>query len=101
MTENKKASSQGVAMPLIGAPDRLLSEIDNFFDGNTSGKIKSLNSVLNAFINEGRGRLYMNQNFVPDTVFDVTAVVDFLSSCSELWEHIKSAGCEVEFKSMK
>ena len=91
MNERKKIPMQEVSLLLKTASVRLTTELDKFFDGNTSDKVKSLNNVLNAFINESNGHRFANENYVPDTVFHITSIVDFLSTCSDVWANMKQS----------
>ena len=75
---------------MIQAHAQLANDLNSFFDGNVGGKIKTLNNLLNAYLeHEGLKLNYADKNFVPNMVFDLTSVVDFISVCSESWQKFK------------
>ena len=91
-----KAHNRNEATQKHNAKVMLHTELNNFFDGTTSTKIKTLNNVLNCFlINEGVKNNMADPNYVSNTVFQITSLIDHLAESAENWERFKKTHPEL------
>lgn len=91
-----KTHNRNEATQKHNAKVMMYTELNNFFDGSTSSKIKTLNNVLNSFLNnEGLKNHMTDPNYVSNTVFHITSVIDHLAASAENWERFKKTHPEL------